>query len=87
MSRGEFRGGLVLARSGQPVAPQVASLLQQHFGMDVPTIEEEEAPNDGEGQPSAGKGAGYGTGTQGNWWSSPAMPTSWTSPGAAASCG
>ena len=65
--RGEFRGGLLLARSGQPVAPQVANMLQQHFNMDVPTIEEED-PNDGEGQPSAGAGAGYSTGNQGTWW-------------------
>ncbi len=70
--RGEFRGGLLLARSGQRVAPQVANMLQQHFNMDVPTIEEED-PNsgegqpsaDGEGRPSAGTGAGYSTGNLG----------------------
>ena len=82
--RGEFRGGLLLAHSGQPVAPQVANMLQQHFNMDVPTIEEED-PNDGEGQPSAGAGAGYSTGNQGTWWSSATPTTSWDSPGVAAS--
>ena len=69
----------------QPVAPQIASLLQQQFGMDVPAIEEEADTNDGEGQPSAGKGEGYGKGTQGSWWTSNPAPTTWTSSGAAAS--
>ena len=74
-----------MARSGQPVAPRVANLLQQHFGMDVPIIEEEVDPNEGEWQHSASEGAGYGTGNQGSWWSSSAAPTTWTTSGAAAS--
>ena len=84
VARNEFRGGLVSARSGLPVVPQVANLLQQHFGMDVPTIEEEADPNEGEWQHSASKGAGHGTGNQGSWWTSSAAPTTWTTPGAAA---
>ena len=87
VGRGKFREGLVVARSGQPVAPQVASLLQQHFGIDVPAIEEEEDTNDGEGQPSAGKGEGSGSGTQGSWWTPNPAPTTWTSTGAAAYSG
>ena len=84
-SRDEFRGGLVQARYGQPVAQQVAGLLQQHFGMDVPTVEDEETPGDGEGQPSADKGKGRG---QGKWWStwwSTSASTRWSTPTAAVS--
>jgi hypothetical protein len=87
VGRSRFREGLLEARSGQPVAPQIASLLQQQFGMDGPVIEEEADTNDGEGQPSAGKGEGSGTGTQGSWWTSNPAPTTWTSSGAAASSG
>ena len=69
IGREQFRGGLVMAQSGQAVDPEVAGLLQQHFGMDVPVIDE-----DGEDHPSAGKGASRG---QGNWWSA-SSSTSWT---------
>ena len=79
VGRGRFREGLIEARSGQPVAPQVASLLQQQFGMDVPVLEEEVDANDGEGRPSAGEGEGSGSGTQGTWWSATPSPTTWTS--------
>jgi hypothetical protein len=75
--RSKLREGLIDARSGQPVAPQIASVLQQQFGMDV-FVEEVEA-GDGEGQPSAGAGEGPGSGTQSTWWSSTPSPTSWDS--------
>jgi hypothetical protein len=77
--RSKLREGLIDARSGQPVAPQIASVLQHQFGMDVPVREEEVDAGDGEGQPSAGAGEGPGSGTQSTWWSSTPSPTTWES--------
>ena len=77
--RGQLREGLDEARSGQPVAPQIAGVLQ-HFGMDVLVREEE---GDGEGQPSADQGEGFGSG-QGTWWSSTWQSDAASSSGAAA---
>ena len=77
--RGQLRDGLDEARSGQPVAPQIAGVLQ-HFGMDVLVREEE---GDGEGQPSADQGEGFGSG-QGTWWSSTWQSDAASSSGAAA---
>ena len=77
--RGKLREGLIEARSGQPVAPQIASVLQQQFGKDVPVREEEVDVDHGEGQPSAGVGEVSGSGTQSTWWSSTPSPTTWAS--------
>jgi hypothetical protein len=80
--RTPFREGMALAREGAPVTPWVATVLQEHFGMDdVQALEEEtedgeEQPSasTGEGQPSAGSGKGKGE--KGGWWST---TTNWTS--------
>ena len=86
--RGQLRKGLADAQAGLPVAPQIAGVLQQQFGMDV-QVEEDEAGS-GEAQPSAGAGKGSGQGTQSSWWSSTPSPTTWDSDwhsGAASSAG
>ena len=80
--RGQLREGLDEARLGQPVAPQIAGVLQ-HFGMDVLVREEEGDAVDGEGQPSADQGEGFGSG-QGTWWSSTWQSDAASSSGAAA---
>ena len=80
--RGQLRGGLGEARLGQPVAPQIAGVLQ-HLGMDVQVREEESGAGDGEGQPSAYYPEGSGSG-QGAWWSSTWQSDAASSSGAAA---
>jgi hypothetical protein len=75
--RGQLQQNLAKVQSGQPVAPQFASLLQERFGMDV-LVEETEA-GDGEAQPSATAGEGPGTGTQSAWWSYTPSASTWDS--------
>ena len=75
--RGQLRQNLAKVQTGQPVAPQFASLLQERFGMDV-LVEETEA-GDGEAQHSAAAGEGQGKGTQSAWWSYTPSASTWDS--------